>query len=139
MSYWIKRKQSIYSLDNHITLFRPFNSTRLSDEDTAPSPTKKDSIARRHTDNYGTQFIVKDDFKPYLTPCRWNETGWKYGTQNSSYFGHENKVQNTIGLSGHKLNKSREHKGSFKTQYMRDFKDKFEKNDDSKLDLYSVN
>lgn len=38
------------------------------ERDSCPSPVKKESIVRRHTDNYGTKPIVADDFKTHLTP-----------------------------------------------------------------------
>lgn len=96
--------------------------TGSSDQDTIPSPTKKDTIERRHKDNYGTSSVVKDDFKTHLTPCRWNETGWKYGRQESNYFDHENKANNTIGVSKTTLDNIRKYNGYFKTQYMKTHK-----------------
>ena len=102
-----------------------------SDQDTAPSPTKKDSIIRRHTDNYGTASVVGDDFKTHLTPCRWNETGWKYGRQESNYFDHKNKEKNSVGVSNHTLNNIRKQVGYYKTQNMKTYKPRSQKSFDN--------
>ena len=88
------------------------------------SPFKKESIIRRHTENYGTESVVPDNFKTNLTPWRWNQTGWKYAHQKSDYFEHENKIRNTLGLSQHKLQQNRSHITDYKTQYKRAFKGK---------------
>lgn len=110
---------------NYVNPFHTLNSNNGSlERDSAASPTKKNSIVRRHTDNYGTQSTVADNFKTYLTPCRWRETGWKYSKQGSDYFEHENKHKNTLGLSYHKLDDFRQHQTDYKTQYKRTFKDR---------------
>ena len=84
----------------------------------------KDSIKRRHTDNYGTQAVVADNFKTNLTPWRWNHTGWKYANHKSDYFDHENKIKNMLGTSSHKIEQNRNHPHEYKTHYMRTFKGK---------------
>jgi hypothetical protein len=119
---------------NHVNPFKTYDSLRSSDQDTAPSPTKKDTIIRRHADNYGTKFVVGDDFKTQLTPCRWNKSGWKYGAQQEAYFGSDNKMLNSMGHIGkHKVGEVPTDKGYFKTSYMKGFKNKIEKNNESKF------
>ncbi|CAI2366381.1 unnamed protein product [Moneuplotes crassus] len=93
-----------------------------SDADTAPSPTKKISIERRHTDNYGRSSDIEHDQALELTPCRWNRTGWKYATRDSDYFNHLNKSQNNLGVSHNTLNDTRKRESYLKTQYMKNFK-----------------
>lgn len=101
-----------------------YNSTNVSlERDTIPSPTKKESIARRHTDNYGTKLTPEDD-EAVLTPCRWTQTGWKYVQQNSGYFNNPNKQKNMLGASYNKLDEAKNVPTRYKSHYSTAFKDK---------------
>jgi hypothetical protein len=109
---------------NYVNPFNTSGTRETFDVDSESSPLKKNSILRRHTDNYGTLSTNDEDFSAQLTPCRWNETGWKYEKKGTDYFKHENKNKNQLGLSYHKLNDIKKVPLEHKTQYRSSFKGK---------------
>ncbi|CAI2368711.1 unnamed protein product [Moneuplotes crassus] len=123
--YLQQKKRKAQEFEPKPAVINPFTAMSSgnghSEADTAPSPTKKISIERRHADNYAREDEIEPDRFLELTPCRWNHTGWKYAVRDPQYFNHLNKTQNNIGVSQNSLNDTRKKQSYFKTQYMKSF------------------